>query len=153
MDDPAGSTSLDEVAQVSEEISRALDAEDPIPGRYTLEVSSAGLERPLVRPSDYHRFAGRRVKVRTLEPIEGRRTFTGSIRSAEDEAFVLDADGAPHGPEGADATSGVVEVPYVAVARARLVVDWEQELRGRPAGPALKSEGAAGANGLEGGQR
>jgi ribosome maturation factor RimP len=146
VDDPAGSTSLDEVAEVSEEISRALDAEDPIPGRYTLEVSSAGLERPLVRPSDYHRFAGRQVKVRTLEPIEGRRTFTGSIRSAGDDAFVLEealaggGDGAP-----VEGWAAVVEIPYVAVARARLVVDWEDELRGRPAGSAPGATGVPGA--------
>jgi ribosome maturation factor RimP len=154
VDDPAGPTSLAEVAEVSEEISRALDEEDPISGRYTLEVSSAGLERPLVRPSDYHRFVGRQVKVRTLEPLElmgGRRTFTGSIRSAGDDTFVLDADG------GDGAGGGSVEIPYVAVARARLVVDWEEELRGRPADPALRSRnssgGPVGANGLEGGQR
>jgi ribosome maturation factor RimP len=157
VDDPAGPTSIGEVAEVSEEISRALDEEDPISGRYTLEVSSAGLERPLVRPADYHRFVGRQVKVRTLEPLEpmgGRRTFTGSIRSAGDDMFVLDADG----PDGAGEAGGeAVEIPYVAVARARLVVDWEQELRRRPAGAALDSRnssgGPVGANGLEGGQR
>jgi len=103
-----------------------------------LEVSSAGLERPLVRPSDYHRFAGRQVKVRTLEPIEGRRTFTGSIRSAGDDTFVLGEEPAGGG-DGAAAhgRGGVVEIPYVAVARARLVVDWQEELRGRSAGRAL----------------
>ncbi|HEY8202919.1 MAG TPA: ribosome maturation factor RimP [Actinomycetota bacterium] len=179
VDDPAGSTSLDEVAEVSEEISRALDAEDPIPGRYTLEVSSAGLERPLVRPSDYRRFTGRQVKVRTLEPIEGRRTFTGSIRSVGDDTFVLDEAPAGGGDgAAAEGRAAVVEIPYVAVARARLVVDWEDELRGRPAGPVpgaagqpgvrdpSSSAGSAGgsgdslggpdvgrANGLEGGQR
>ena len=140
VDKPEGSTALGDVERVSEEISRALDAEDPIPGRYLLEVSSAGLERPLVRPSDYVRFAGRQVKVRTLELIEGRRTFTGSIRSAGDETFVLEV--------GAD---GVVEIPYTSVARARLVVDWENELRGRPAGPPLDRVGPRA--GLEGGQR
>lgn len=148
VDDPAGPTSLDEVAEISEEISRALDAQDPIPGRYTLEVSSAGLERPLVRPSDYHRFMGRQVKVRTLEPIEGRRTFTGSIRSAGDDSFVL-LEAPAGGGDGAAAEAdrdmgGVVEIPYVAVARARLVVDWDSELRRRPTGP---PPGAAGATG------
>jgi ribosome maturation factor RimP len=146
VDDPAGATSLEEVAEVSEEISRALDAEDPIPGRYTLEVPSAGLERPLVRPSDYRRFAGRQVKVRTLEPIEGRRTFIGSIRSAGDDSFVLE-EAPARGGDGAAVGSraAVVEIPYVAVARARLVVDWEDELRGRPAGPAPGATGLPGA--------
>lgn len=119
-----GTIPLDEIVEISEEVSRALDADDPIPGRYTLEVSSAGIERPLVRPSDYHRFAGRRVKVRSEQPIEGQRVFTGTIRAAGSEAFVLEAI------EGR-APQEVVEVPYVAVARARLVVDWDRELKGR----------------------
>ncbi len=136
VDDPEEPTSLDEVARLSEEISRALDAHDPFPGRYTLEVSSAGLERPLVRPRDYRRFEGRRIKARTHEPVEGRKVFTGTIRSAGDETFVLDGD--------RDSGSVVVELPYSAVSRARLVVDWEEELRGRPAGPVANT--AAGSN-------
>lgn len=115
---------IEEVASVSEEISRWLDAEDPIPGRYLLEVASAGIERPLVRPSDYVRFRGREVKVRCAEPIEGRRTFTGSIASAGTLSFVLRT------------AEGVVEIPYVAVARARLVVDWDRELKGLGGGAA-----------------
>jgi ribosome maturation factor RimP len=147
VDDPAGPTSLEDIEQISEEISRALDAEDPIPGRYTLEVASAGLERPLVRPQDYHRFAGRKVKVRTLEPIEGHRTFTGSIRSAGEDTFVLALDSSSGGRDG---EAAVVEIPYLAVVRAKLVVDWENELRGRPA---LQNSGSARATGSEGGQR
>lgn len=136
VDDPEGPTSLEEIERVSEEISRALDADDPFPGRYMLEVSSAGLERPLLRPRDYRRFEGRKIKARTHEPVEGRKVFTGTIRSAGDETFVLDGD--------RDSGSVVVELPYTSVSRARLMVDWEEELRGRPAGPAATS--AAGSN-------
>ena len=114
-----GSVPLDEIARVSDEISRALDLEDPIEGRYILEVSSAGLERPLVKPGDYVRFMGREVKVKLAEPIEGRRNFQGKIRSSNDEVFILDLD------EG-----GVTEIPFGVVARTRLVVDWELELKG-----------------------
>lgn len=110
--------SLDEISEISEEISRALDMEDPIEERYVLEVASPGIERPLVRPSDFQRFAGRRARARTADPIEGRRNFTGVIASAGDESFVLRTD------------DGVVEIPYVAVANARLVVDWDRELKG-----------------------
>jgi ribosome maturation factor RimP len=116
--------SLDEIVEISEAISKALDDEDPIPGRYTLEVASAGIERPLVRPADYRRFEGRRVKVRCQEPIEGQRVYTGTIRSAGDESFVL----------GVEERQEVVEIPYVGVAKARLIVDWERELKGTRGG-------------------
>lgn len=118
LDRVAEPVSIEEIAEISEEISRALDVEDRVPGRYVLEVASAGIERPLVRPADYHRFAGREVKVRCFEPIEGRRNFTGLLASAGDESFVLQSE------------DGAVEIPYVSVARARLVVDWEKELKG-----------------------
>ena len=116
--------SLDEIVEISEEISRTLDAEDPIPGRYTLEVASAGIERPLVRPTDYRRFEGRQVKVRCQEPIEGQRVYTGTIRSAGDESFVL----------AVAERQEVVEIPYVGVSKARLVVDWDRELKGTRGG-------------------
>lgn len=118
---PDGAMTLDEIAGISEEISRALDAEDPIEGRYTLEVASPGIERPLLRPDDYRRFAEREVKVRCVEPIEGSRNFRGRIASAGDESFVLHVEGEVEGTER-------VEIPYVAVARAKLVVDWDTEL-------------------------
>lgn len=110
---------LGEIADVSEEISRALDIDDPIEGRYTLEVSSAGIERPLVKPSDYERFTGREITVRCLDGIEGRRNFKGRIKSAGAETFLLGAE---------DET--VVEIPYEQVGRAKLVVDWDAELKG-----------------------
>src|ERR1700730_18841908 len=70
--DPAErAVSLDEIVEISEEISRTLDAEDPIPGRYTLEVASAGIERPPVRPTDYPRVAGRQGEGRRQGPVGG----------------------------------------------------------------------------------
>ncbi|MCA1839111.1 MAG: ribosome maturation factor RimP [Actinomycetota bacterium] len=113
--------SLDEIADVSEEISRALDIEDPIQGRYTLEVASAGLERPLLKPADYERFNGRDVKVRLEEAVEGRRNFKGRLRASNAQTFVLELE------EGS-----VVELPYGSVAKANLAVDWEQEMKKRP---------------------
>jgi ribosome maturation factor RimP len=118
VDRAEGGLTVDEIASVSDEISRALDEQDPIQGSYTLEVSTPGIERPLTRPEDFGRFAGRQIKVRCFEPIEGRRNFQGLLRSAGAESFVLEM------PDGE-----LVEIPYVSVARANLVVDWDEELR------------------------
>jgi ribosome maturation factor RimP len=118
IDRPGGPLPVDEIARVSEQISRALDLADPIAEPYTLEVASAGLERPLVKPADYARFAGRGVRVRCEHPVEGRRNFTGTIRSAGEATFVLDLD------DGSPA-----EIAYELVTRAKLVVDWDRELK------------------------
>ncbi len=118
VDRPDEALGVDEMAELSEEISRALDAEDPIPGRYNLELESPGIERPLVRPSDYRRFAGSMALVRYEFPEEGRRTLTGTILSAGEESFMLETEGE------------AVKIFYETVERARLVVDWEQELKG-----------------------
>ncbi|HLI56930.1 MAG TPA: hypothetical protein VKY26_07815, partial [Actinomycetota bacterium] len=106
-------------------------------GRYTLEVASAGIERPLVRPADYHRFQGRRVKVTCEEPIEGQRVFQGVVRSAGDESFVLE------GIEGRKSPDEVVEIPFAAVAKARLVADWDRELKGMGSGPGTGRQATA----------
>lgn len=119
VDSAEGGISIDEITSISEEISRALDEDDPIDGHYTLEVASPGLERPLVKPADYLRFRGREIKLKTLEPIEGRRNFQGNVSTAGAETFVLDL--------GRD---GVVEIPYSSVAGAKLVVDWDAVLKG-----------------------
>jgi ribosome maturation factor RimP len=124
VDRPDGTMPLDEIVEISEAVSRALDEADPIPGRYVLEVASAGIERPLVRPADYQRFQGRRVKVRCEAHIEGQRIFTGTIRSAGSESFLLE------GIEGRKPAGEVVEIPFAAVAKARLVADWDRELKG-----------------------
>src|SRR3981081_2774643 len=100
--------SLDEIVEISEAISRTPDAADPIPGRHTRGWAAAGIERPLVRRTDYRRFEGRQVKVRCQEPIEGQRVYTGTIRSAGDESFVL----------AVGERQEVVEIPYVGGSKA-----------------------------------
>ncbi len=119
LDRPDGGVSMELITEVSQEISRALDDDDSIQGRYMLEVSSAGLERPLLRPEDYRRFEGRDIQLRLREPLAGRKRFEGRIRFAGEESFEL---------ELADGTA--VEVPFEAVTRANLAVDWAQELAG-----------------------
>jgi ribosome maturation factor RimP len=132
-----GGVDMDLVTKVSQRVSDELDAQDMVEGgSYTLEVSSAGLERPLVKPSDYIRFTGRDVNVRTYDHLEGRRKFQGAVESAGNDSFVLRA-----GDEA-------VEIPYSAVKKANLVVDWEAEFKragiGHGAGVSGKSGGGIG---------
>lgn len=83
---------LSDCEMVSHQASGLLDLEDPLPGAYTLEVSSPGLDRPLVKVSHFRRFIGKRVKVRTALPIEGRRNFTGYLVGVGDDAIEVDVD-------------------------------------------------------------
>jgi len=77
--------------------------------RYALEVSSPGRERPLTKPAHFRRFLGRRARVRTRVREEGRRSYTGELVGASEEAVTIAADG------------GVVAIPYVAIQRSNLV--------------------------------
>lgn len=83
---------LSDCERVSHQASGLLDLEDPLPGAYTLEVSSPGLDRPLVKVSHFRRFIGKRVKVRTALPIEGRRNFTGYLVKVGDDSIEVDVD-------------------------------------------------------------
>jgi ribosome maturation factor RimP len=82
--DKEGGIGLDELQTVSEEVSAILDAEDPVPSAYTLEVSSPGLDRPLKTEADYRRFVGKLVKLASYEPVDGRRHWLGRLSSFED---------------------------------------------------------------------
>ena len=96
-------------ALLSRALSAVLDVEDPIPGRYTLEVSSPGIDRPLTRPKDYSRWAGHVARLETAEPIEGRRRFKGTLLGLADDVVRLRLD------DGAEAA-----VPLSAVSKAKL---------------------------------
>ncbi|TVR83829.1 MAG: ribosome maturation factor RimP [Rhodospirillales bacterium] len=76
---------VDDCAELSRAISAVLDVDDPITGSYTLEVSSPGIDRPLVRLADFDRFAGFEVRVETDRLIDGRRRFIGRLLGAEGE--------------------------------------------------------------------
>jgi ribosome maturation factor RimP len=78
IDKPGGIT-LDDCERFSKRFSLLLDVEDWIPFSYILEVSSPGLDRPLVKEADFQRFAGRNAKIRTRLPLEGQRSFKGKI--------------------------------------------------------------------------
>ena len=92
VDQPGGSIGLDALQTVSEEVSAILDAEDPIEGHYTLEVSSPGLDRPLHGEADYRRFVGRLAKLSSYEPVDGRRHWTGRIVACDDGIVTLELE-------------------------------------------------------------
>src|SRR5207249_6679649 len=90
IDKPEGVTHQD-CADLSREVGTILDVEDAVPGgSYTLEVSSPGLDRKLVRPADYERFTGSRVKLTTRNPVNGNRFFEGKLESFQQGRLTLD---------------------------------------------------------------
>lgn len=110
IDHPDG-IDLDACTRVSEAIDAPLDEADPIPGSYSLEVSSPGLDRPLYKPQHFERFAGREVEVRTYAPIDGRKNWRGILVGLQGDELALQVDGAE------------VRLPFDQVSRARLVPD------------------------------
>jgi ribosome maturation factor RimP len=93
IDKPGGVTHED-CAQVSRELGTILDVEDAVPGgRYLLEVSSPGLDRKLLKPADYERFAGSRVRLLTREPVEGNRHFEGRLQGLHDGRVAVELGG------------------------------------------------------------
>jgi len=109
--DKDGGVSVDDCARISHQVSAQLDIDDPIPGAYTLEVSSPGLDRPLVNDADFERFAGRRVRLSTYSPIEGRRNFQGRLIGLREGAVHMALD------------EREVAIPRAQIARARLEID------------------------------
>jgi len=103
--------SLEDCTAVSRDVSTSLDVhEDVLPsGAFRLEVSSPGLERPLVKLSDFDRFSGREVKLKTQSPIERQRRFHGKLLGVVDQSIELDQDGK------------VLLIPHAAIAQANLV--------------------------------
>ena len=106
------SVSVEDCSHVSRDLSALLDVEDFIPGQYTLEVSSPGLDRPLRGEADYRRFVGRMAKIVTREPVAGQSHFAGRLSGVE-HGDVLIAEGRK-----------THRVPIDLVRRARLDVEF-----------------------------
>src|SRR5579884_619347 len=87
--DRPGGIDLEAISAVSPAISAALDAGDPLPEPYHLEVSSPGLERPLRTPEHFRRFVGTKVSVRTLPGVEGERRVSGRLAAADEEGVTV----------------------------------------------------------------
>ncbi len=109
----AGTVGVDDCERVSREISALLDVEDPIPGHYTLEVSSPGIDRPLFTGAQFLRFTGEQAKVQLRLPQDGRRRVQGRILAAEGAEMTLDVEGA-----------GPMTIALENIEQARLVPDW-----------------------------
>lgn len=91
--DKEGGVDILDCENVSRKVSDLLDEIDPIEGSYVFEVSSAGAERPLKRPSDFQRFMGSAVLVKTYKPVDGRKEFPGILAGYEDGTVTLELAG------------------------------------------------------------
>jgi ribosome maturation factor RimP len=121
IDKPAGVTHED-CANLSREVGTILDVEDVVPGgSYVLEVSSPGLDRKLVRPADYERFTGSRLKLMTRAPVNGNRHFEGRLESFRDGRLTLDLAAARKKPKASDGAAQKLEIDFANVEKANLV--------------------------------
>lgn len=102
--------SVEDCAEISRSLSALLDVADPIAGSYLLEVSSPGIDRPLVRAEDYDRFAGFEARIELAEPLAGRRRFRGRLLGTHENDVRLLTE------------TGEVCLPLAAVQRAKLVL-------------------------------
>lgn len=100
---------LEDCEAVSRQVSAMLDVEDPLPGRYTLEVSSPGLDRRLSKPAHFQRYLGEDVRIKLRLPLDGRRNFRGALRAASEENIEVEVDGTTH------------SLPIESIELARLV--------------------------------
>jgi ribosome maturation factor RimP len=110
------SIDIDAITEATRIVSRELDVHDPIPGHYTLEVSSPGLERPLRTPAHFRRAVGQQVAVRTNPGVEGERRVAGLLTTADDEGIVVTTST----KEGTTART----LRYADIERARTVFEW-----------------------------
>jgi len=102
---------VDDCAEISRTISALLDVADPFPFRYTLEVSSPGLDRPLLRAADYARFAGDEAKIELSHEIDGRKRFKCRLKGLTDKQDVL-----------FDFEGKEMSVPFTDIAKAKLIL-------------------------------
>ena len=101
---------VDDCAEISRGVSALLDVADPIAGAYTLEISSPGIDRPLVRPEDYERFRGYDARIELGQPLAGRKRFRGRLLGTEGANIRLATE------------EGEVRFPFAAVVRAKLLL-------------------------------
>jgi ribosome maturation factor RimP len=113
---PDGSMTVEDCESISRALSPVLDVADPIERAYRLEISSPGIDRPLVRKSDFERYAGHLAKIETTMPVQGRKRFRGFLIGAEGEAARLRRDDATEGEEAE------VLLPIEDMSEAKLVL-------------------------------
>jgi ribosome maturation factor RimP len=112
---PDGTITVEECAEISRNLSPLLDAHDPLPGQYALEVSSPGIDRPMARLSDFETWAGYEAKIELKEPVSGRKRFRGVLEGVEDGEVRIETDIDEAGRQ-------VIGLPVELIAEARLVL-------------------------------
>jgi len=118
-DTPKSGVTLDDCRQVSRDLASALDVHDAITSRYRLEVTSPGLDRPLVRPAHFAKYAGEEAKLTTRTPVDGRRNFRGTLLGIDGDVVRLEQDGKE------------VRIPHADVVKANLVFNWARHKAAR----------------------
>jgi ribosome maturation factor RimP len=113
--DKPGGPNMDELSHVSRELSDRLDADDVVDGTYTLEVSSPGINRPLKRREHFTAFVGKKIRVRTRDMINGRRSFLGELLDVSADRIALSQDGAR------------CEIPFAQIEKSNYEHDWSAE--------------------------
>ena len=121
--DPMAGVTHEDCANFSREFGTILDVEDAMPGSYTLEVSSPGLDRKLVKAADFTRFTGSRMKLTTRQPVNHNRHFEGRLESFENGRLTLDLSVASHKSRKkmGDAAGTKIEIELANVEKANLV--------------------------------
>ena len=110
--DKEGGTNVDDLTRMSRQLSELLDAEDTIDGAYTLEVSSPGINRPLKKPEHFARFIGKRIRIRTRDMIDGRRSFLGILGKVVEESVTLIQEGKQY------------RIPFSMIEKSNYEHDW-----------------------------
>jgi ribosome maturation factor RimP len=110
--DKQGGPNVDDLGRVSRQLSEVLDAHDIVEGSYTLEVSSPGINRPLKKLEHFQRFIGKRVRVRTGDLIEGRRSFLGILSEVSGDTIRIEVEGKPF------------EIPFSMIEKSNYEHDW-----------------------------
>ena len=111
--DKQGGVTLDDCADLSDELGDLFEAKGIVDGPHNLEISSPGLDRRVRFPVDFERFAGSRVKVKTVAPVGGRKVFSGVLRGMKGDNVVVDIDGT------------LFEIPIGEIEKANLKYDWD----------------------------
>ena len=124
--DPLAGVTHEDCANFSREFGTILDVENVMAGSYTLEVSSPGLDRKLVRPADFTRFTGSRVKLMTREPVNNNRHFEGRLESFQDGRLLLDLSVASHKSRKkmGDQAGKKIEIDFANIEKANLVPEF-----------------------------
>jgi ribosome maturation factor RimP len=113
--DKEGGVTLDDCQNISQQVSAMLDVEDVIPTEYELQVSSPGLDRKFYKPSDYQKFLGRLVRVKTSQPIRGLHVIVGRLKEFDGETIVVTDPAIKKDPD--------YRIPLQAVKETRLEVE------------------------------